>query len=69
MQDTKPWWASRTVITGLIGTLVAVCSAIGLSLPVGLSQEQILEAVLAVTGVLSVLFRSTATKTVTTTKQ
>jgi len=61
--DTKPWWASRTVLVGLIGTLFAIASAIGF-LPEGITQDMVLEAVLAVTGILAVVFRVKATKEV-----
>lgn len=64
MNETKPWWQSRTIWTGLLGGLYAILSIFKI-LPEGLEQEMVLEAVLGVTSVLAVLFRAKATKEVT----
>lgn len=64
MNETKPWWQSRTIWTGLLGGLYAILSIFKI-LPEGLEQGMVLEAVLGVTSVLAVLFRAKATKEVT----
>lgn len=56
MYDTKGWWQSRTVWTGIIGLLFAILSMVGW-VPEGLSQEHVAEAVMAVVGVLTIVFR------------
>jgi hypothetical protein len=60
LDNTKPWWASRTIWVGLVGAGFAVASALGV-VPAGLAQENVLEGVLAVTGVLAAVFRAKAT--------
>lgn len=67
MEDTKVWWASRTVWVGLIGAVFAVAGILGV-LPEGLTQEQVLQGVMAVVGVLVVVFRVTSSKSLTLTK-
>ena len=59
MEDMKPWWASKSIWTGIIGSAWGVASALGL-LPYGLSQADVLTVVLAITGVAGVVFRKTA---------
>ena len=67
MEDSKPVWASRTVWIGLIGLLFPLLAAVGW-LPPGLSQEQAVDAVMAVLGLLTILFRAQATTTLTVTQ-
>ena len=60
MEDLKPWWTSKAIWTGIIGSIWGVAGAIGI-LPEGLSQTDVLTVVLALTGIGGVLFRKTAT--------
>ena len=60
MEDCKPWWASRAIWTGVIGSLWGVAAALDI-LPEGLTQADVLTVVLALTGIGSVVFRKTAT--------
>lgn len=60
MEDLKPWWTSKAIWTGIIGSIWGVAGAIGI-LPEGLSQTDVLTVVLALTGIAGVLFRKTAT--------
>ncbi len=59
MEDCKPWWASRAIWTGVIGSLWGVAAALDI-LPEGLTQTDVLTVVLALTGIGSVVFRKTA---------
>jgi len=59
MKELKPWWASKAIWTGMIGSVWGVAAALGL-LPDGLSQADMLTVVLAITGVASEVFRKTA---------
>lgn len=59
MDDLKPWWTSKAIWTGIIGSLWGVAGTLGL-LPEGLSQTDVLTVVLAVTGIGGVVFRKTA---------
>jgi hypothetical protein len=59
MKELKPWWASKAIWTGMIGSVWGVAAALGL-LPDGLSQANMQTVVLAITGVASVVFRKTA---------
>ena len=60
MEDLKPWWTSKAIWTGVIGSLWGVASTLGV-LPAGLDQTDVLTVVLALTGIGGVLFRKTAT--------
>lgn len=60
MENLKPWWTSKAIWTGIIGSLWGVAGAIGI-LPEGLSQTDVLTVVLALTGIGGVLFRKAAT--------
>ena len=55
MEELKPWWASKAIWTGVIGSLWGEAAALDI-LPSGLS----LTVVLALTGIGSVVFRKTA---------
>jgi hypothetical protein len=59
MEDLKPWWASKAIWTGVIGSAWGVAGALGL-LPAGLSEADVLTVVLAITGIAGVVFRKTA---------
>ncbi len=57
MNETKPWWLSRTIWVGLATTVFAVLSGLGM-VPAALEYGIIEEAVLAILGVLTVIFRA-----------
>jgi uncharacterized membrane protein len=59
MEDLKPWWASKSIWTGIIGSVWGIAGTLGL-LPDGLSQADVLTVVLAIIGVAGVVFRKTA---------
>jgi hypothetical protein len=59
MEELKPWWASKAIWTGVIGSLWCVAAALEI-LPEGLTQADVLTVVLALTGIASVVFRKTA---------
>ena len=63
MNEQIQWWQSRTVWAGLIGMLFAVLSGLGL-VPEGLTQEMVLEAVIATVSVAAIVFRVQATKVI-----
>ena len=63
MENTKPWWMSRTIWTSFAIVLVAVLGGFGL-LPPGLTEAHITEAIMAVLAVLAVYFRYDATEEV-----
>ncbi|MGE8142876.1 hypothetical protein ACQKOE_12945 [Novosphingobium sp. NPDC080210] len=60
MEDLKPWWTSKAIWTGVIGSLWGFAGTLGI-LPAGLDQADVLTVVLALTGIGGVLFRKTAT--------
>ena len=60
MENLKPWWTSKAIWTGVIGSLGGIAGTLGI-LPQGLSQADVLTVVLALTGIGGVLFRKTAT--------
>jgi hypothetical protein len=59
MEDIKPWWTSKAIWTGVIGSLWGIAGALGV-LPAGLDQSDVLAVVLALVGIGGVLFRKTA---------
>ncbi len=59
MEELKPWWASKAIWTGVIGSLWGVAATLDI-LPEGLTQADVLTVVLALTGVGCVAFRKTA---------
>lgn len=59
MEELKPWWTSKAIWTGLIGSVWGVAAALGM-MPEGLSQTDVLTVVLAITGIGGVVFRKTA---------
>ena len=56
MNDTKAWWQSRTVWVNIVATLFAVLGAFKV-LPAGLSQEQVVTAIMAITAIVNVFLR------------
>lgn len=62
----KNWWASKSIWTGIIGSAFAIAAAFGF-VPAGLDPEMVTTAVLGVVGVLTVVFRVTATEAVSLT--
>ena len=59
MENSKPWWTSKAILTGIIGSIWGIAGTLGI-LPDGLSQADVLTVVLALTGIGGVLFRKTA---------
>lgn len=59
MEELKPWWTSKAIWTGVVGSIWGLAGAIGV-LPDNLSQADVLNLVLAATGIGGVLFRKTA---------
>ena len=59
MQNLKPWWTSKAIWTGIIGSIWGIAGTLGI-LPEGLSQTDVLTVVLALTGIGGVLVRKTA---------
>ena len=59
MDERKPVWESRTVWVGAVSLLFALLGAMGL-LPEGLREEQVVDALMAAIGVLTILFRTRA---------
>lgn len=49
MEDLKPWWTSKAIWTGVIGSLWGIAGKLGV-LPAGLDQADALTVVLALTG-------------------
>jgi len=49
MEELKPWWASKAIWTGVIGSMWGVAAALDI-LPEGLTQADVLTVVLALTG-------------------
>lgn len=63
MEETKPWWQSRTIWTGLIGGVAAVLAIFDM-LPTGLDQGILVESILGLTSMAAVIFRAKATKSI-----
>ncbi len=59
MEELKPWWASKAIWTGVIGSIWGMAGMLGL-LPDGLTQADVLTVVLAITGIAGVVFRKSA---------
>lgn len=59
MNDTKPWWQSKTILTSIVGAVVAIGLALGI-LPEGFDSTPIVGGILAVTSVLAIIFRRKA---------
>ena len=54
--NEKVWWQSRTIWSGIVGTMFAMLSLMGW-LPAELSSSQVVDAILAVTSIGAVVFR------------
>lgn len=65
MVDQKLWWQSRTIWTGIIGTIFAILAGFDM-VPEGLSSEYLVETILGVTSVLAIVFRAKATASIST---
>lgn len=63
MEESKPFWASRTVWVGIVGLAFALLGAAGW-LPAGLDEGAVVDAVMALLGVLTIVFRTRASATV-----
>ena len=59
MEESKPFWESRTVWVGAVAVVFALLGAAGL-LPDGLREEQVVDALMAAIGVLTIVFRTRA---------
>lgn len=59
VEERKPFWESRTVWVGAVSLLFALLGAMGL-LPEGLREEQVVDALMAAIGVLTIVFRTRA---------
>lgn len=66
MTEQKVWWQSRTIWTGIIGTLFAMLSGFNI-IPADLAADNVVEAILGITSVLAIVFR-VQTKTEIATK-
>lgn len=60
MEQTKPWWQSKTILVSIFGALFALAAAFNV-LPTDFDQEEFVGGVLAITSALAALFRKTAT--------
>ena len=60
MTQMKPWWMSKTVWTGLAVALLTIATAFGI-VPEWLTQAYVEEVIVAALGLLTVVFRMTAT--------
>lgn len=65
--DTKGWWKSRTIWTGIVTSIFGVLALFGFVPPM-LDGNTIVEAIMAIVGVLTIVFRSQATKEITLTE-
>ena len=63
MTETKPWWQSRTIWTGLVTSALAVLSAAG-ALPVWIDAPLAADIVVGLLGIATVISRAIATKEV-----
>lgn len=57
--ETKPWWQSKAIWTGVVGLLVVIYNAIPTFLPIPLPPVP--EWVLGILAALGVSFRASAT--------
>lgn len=60
MNETKPWWQSKTELLGYAGALYGALALFDV-LPAGLDLESIVEGVLVLVGIGTALFRHFAT--------
>ena len=64
MENTKVWWQSRTIWSGIIGAVFAILSILNL-LPADLTTIQVVDAIMAVTSVAAIVFRVKSTTVIT----
>jgi len=60
MEQVKPWWQSRTILSSLVGAMFAALSITG-QLPADLTSNMVVDAIIGVTSVLAIFFRTKAT--------
>ena len=63
MQDTKVWWQSRTIWLQIVAAAFAILSAFKL-LPSGISQEQVVSAIMTIVAIATVILRLRTTATI-----
>lgn len=68
MNETKPWWQSRTIWVGLIQSLWGVFAAAGF-MPVWLDAPTLVDIGIGILGAATITARALAKKQVTTTKE
>lgn len=65
MNDTKPWYLSRTVWASVVGILLSLAGLVGVSVemvnPEGLT-DALLQAAAAIAGIVAVIGRLAATR-------
>lgn len=62
MQDTQQevvWWQSRTIVAGVLSTIVGFLGMFGVVLPPGVDVSSLTDLALAVFGVAVIIFRLT----------
>lgn len=67
MNESKPWWQSRTIWSGIIGGVFSILTISGVTLPVGFSTEIVLGTVMSVSSLAAIIFRVKATKEINAT--
>jgi len=60
MTETKPWWMSRTIWVGLATSILAILKGFGV-IPEEIQEGIIEEIIMAVLGILAIIFRTQAT--------
>lgn len=60
MNSSKPWYMSKTILTSIVGAIVALGLAFGI-LPEGYDEEPLIGGILAITSLLAIVFRKNAT--------
>lgn len=68
MPYVKPWYQSKTIITQLVGMSFLLAAHLKI-LPDGLEQDTVVTAAIAVTTVLTVIFRGKASAALGTSAQ
>lgn len=59
--EEKGWWKSRTVWTGLLAMAYGLLAAFGVTAPFGFDMAMANELIIAIVGVLAIVFRVKAT--------
>jgi protein-S-isoprenylcysteine O-methyltransferase Ste14 len=57
MNDTKPWWQSRTIWVNVIASIFAVLAMFHVGLPADLTQDQIVTGIMTVVAIVNVVLR------------